>query len=179
LVELEYGEAPGMTWVVETHIKNQELRWLILSCPGRWWRGCRICVRWVLSGPGVEVDAGLGAQALQALKAVAGVDSVAAALAGAGSGDVRRRSLTGGVVAVVILGLCLFSGEGYAGVLARLWPVLGTFNPGLLLGGPVSAVALSGARARLPVAVMRALFEAGAARGGVEPVYGQRVSVCW
>jgi Transposase DDE domain/Insertion element 4 transposase N-terminal len=126
----------------------------------------------VLSGPGVEIDAGLGEQAL---KVVAGVDSVGAALAGAEPGDVRRRSLTGGVVTVLILGLCLFSGEGYAGVLGRLWPLLGTFNPGLLLSGPVSAVALSQARSRVPVAVMRALFEAGAARVGVEPAYGQRI----
>ncbi len=126
----------------------------------------------VLSGPGVEVDAGLGARALTA---VAGVDSVGAAVAVARPADVRYRSLTGEVVTVLILGLCLFSGEGYAGVLGRLWPMLGTFNPGLLLSGPVSAVALSQARARLPVAVMRALFEAGAARVRIEADYGQRV----
>jgi hypothetical protein len=126
----------------------------------------------VLSGPGVEVDTGLGTSAL---KAVARVDTVRAVLAEVDSGGGRRRSLTQSVVAVLILGLCLFSGEGYAGVLGRLWPLLGTFNPGLLLSGPVSAVALSGARARLPVAVMRGLFEAGAARCGIEPGCGQRV----
>ena len=60
----------------------------------------------------------------------------------------------------------MFCGEGYAGVLSRLWPLLGTFNPGLLLSGPVSAVALSQARSKLPVAVMRNLFEMGAVRCG-------------
>lgn len=126
----------------------------------------------VLSGPGVEIDAGLGERTL---RAVAETESVGAAVAGAGPGDVRQRSLTGGVVTVLILGLCLFSGEGYAGVLGRLWPLLGTFNRGLLLSGPVSAVALSQARSRLPVAVMRVLFEAGAARVGVESACGQRI----
>ena len=126
----------------------------------------------VLSGPGVEVGAGL---ATSALRSVARVSAVGAVLEQVEVVGGRRRSLTPSVVTVLILGLCLFSGEGYSGVLARLWPLLGTFNPGLLLGGPVSAVALSAARARLPVAVMRGLFEAGAVRSGVEPGYGQRV----
>jgi Transposase DDE domain/Insertion element 4 transposase N-terminal len=127
----------------------------------------------VLSGPGVEVDAGLGARAL---KAVATVDSVGAAVAGAQSAEVRQRSLTQSVVTVLVLGLCLFSGQAYAEVLRRLWPLLGTFNPRvLLMSTPVSAVALSEARSRLPVAVMRGLFEAGAARLGVEPGCGQRI----
>jgi len=126
----------------------------------------------VLSGPGAEVDAVLGSSALTA---VTRADTVGAVLAEVDAGGGRRRSLTHPVVTVLILGLCLFSGEGYAGVLSRLWPLLGTFNPGLLLSGPVSAVALSQARARLPVAVMRALFEAGVRRCGVEPACGQRV----
>lgn len=124
----------------------------------------------VLSGPGVQVDAGL---AVRTLRSVADVDAVSTAVAEVDGG--RRRLLTQPVVTVLILGLCLFSGEGYAGVLGRLWPLLGTFNPGLLLGGPATAVALSQARARLPVAVMRALFEAAAARGGSEPGCGQRI----
>lgn len=126
----------------------------------------------VLSGPGVEVDAGLGTSALTAMARVNALGAVLEQVEMVGG---RRRSLTPSVVTVLILGLCLFSGEGYAGVLGRLWPLLGTFNPGLLLSGPVSAVALSAARARLPVAVMRGVFEAAAARSGIEPGYGQRV----
>jgi hypothetical protein len=126
----------------------------------------------VLSGPGVEVDAGLGTSALRTVARAGTLDAV---LAGVDVVGGRRRSLTPSVITVLILGLCLFSGEGYAGVLRRLWVLLGTFNPGLLLSGPVSAVALSAARARLPVAVMRGLFEAAAARPGVEPGCGQRL----
>jgi hypothetical protein len=126
----------------------------------------------VLSGPGVEVDAGLGASALTSVARVAAVGAVLAQVESVGG---RRRLLTPPVVTVLVLGLCLFSGEGYAGVLRRLWPLLRVFNPGLLLSGPVSAVALSAARARLPVAVMRGLFESAAARSGVEPGHGQRV----
>jgi hypothetical protein len=85
------------------------------------------------------------------LRTVARAGTVEAVLAQVDAVGGHRRSLTPSVVTVLILGLCLFSGEGYSGVLGRLWPLLGTFNPGLLLGGPVSAVALSGARARLPV----------------------------
>jgi hypothetical protein len=126
----------------------------------------------VLSGPGVEVDASLGASAFTA---VARAETVGAVLEQVEVVGGRRRSLTPPVITALILGLCLFSGEGYAGVLRRLWPLLGTFNPGLLLSGPVSAVALSAARARLPVAVMRGIFEAAAARSGIEPGCGQRV----
>jgi hypothetical protein len=133
----------------------------------------------VLSGPGGGlVEAGLGRSVLTA---VARRETVGAVVAEVDSVGRRCRSLTQSVVAVMVLGLCLFSGEGSAGVLARLWPLLGTFNPGLLLGGPVSAVALSQARARLPVAVMRGLFEAGVERAarlsevGGEPVCGQRM----
>jgi hypothetical protein len=126
----------------------------------------------VLSGPGVEVDADLGARALRSVARAGTVEAVLAQVDVVGG---RRRSLTPSVVTVLILGLCLFSGEGYAAVLGRLWPLLGTFNPGLLLGGPVSAVALSVARARLPVAVMRGMFEVAASCLGGEPVCGQRV----
>lgn len=126
----------------------------------------------VLSGPGVEVDAGLGVSALAGVARAATLDSVLEQVEVVGG---RRRSLTPPVVTALILGLCLFSGEGYAAVLRRLWPLLGTVNRGLLLSGPVSAVALSAARARLPVAVMRGIFEAAASRSGSEPGCGQRV----
>jgi Transposase DDE domain/Insertion element 4 transposase N-terminal len=128
--------------------------------------------RVVLSGPGVQVDVGVGAAALGVL---ATVDTIGAALAAVDRADTRRRSLTGAVSTVLVLGLCLFSGEGYAGVLARVWPLLGAFNPAARIGGPVSAVALSQARARLPVGVLRAVFEAGARVLGAEPGRGQRV----
>jgi hypothetical protein len=126
----------------------------------------------VLSGPGGQVDPGLGATALDL---VASVDTIDAALAGVEWTDTRRRSLTGAVSTVLVLGLCLFSGEGYASVLRRLWPLLRAFNPATLIGGPVSAVALSQARSRLPVGVLKAVFEAGARTLTGEPGRGQRV----
>lgn len=85
----------------------------------------------VLSGPGVEVDAVLGTSALWAVARAGTVDAVLAQVDAVGG---RRRSLTPSVVTVLILGLCLFSGEGYSGVLRRLWPLLGTFNPGFAAG---------------------------------------------
>lgn len=39
-----------------------------------------------------------------------------------------------------------------------MWPLLTVFNPVVVLCAPVCAVALSQARARLPVAVLRELF---------------------
>jgi len=52
---------------------------------------------------------------------------------------------------------------------------LRSFNPVVVLSAPVSAVALSQARARLPAGVLRALFEAGAAAGQTVEVAGSRV----
>jgi hypothetical protein len=114
----------------------------------------------VLAGPGAGVDAAVG---VEPLAVVATPEGVQAALAAAGHADARRMDLNGEVTTVLVLGLCLFSGEGYEGVLARLWPLLGAFNPALALrGGPVTAAALSQARGRLPAGVVREVFEAGA-----------------
>jgi hypothetical protein len=121
----------------------------------------------VLAGPGAGVKVGAEAAA-GPLAVVATPGGVRAALAAAGHADARRVALTAEVTTVLVLGLCLF-GEGYPGVLARLWPMLGSFNPALVLCAPVSAAALSGARGRLPPGVLREVFEAGArAAGGVE-----------
>jgi hypothetical protein len=112
----------------------------------------------VLGGPGAAVRA---AGVEQPLGVVATPEGVRAALAAAGHADARRAVLTAEVTAVLVLGLCLF-GEGYASVLNRLWPLLGSFNPALALCAPATAAALSGARARLPPRVLREVFEAGA-----------------
>jgi hypothetical protein len=113
----------------------------------------------VLAGPGAGVEAAVGVEPLAVL---ATPEGVRAALAAAGHADARRMTLTGEVTTVLVLGLCLFGGEGYSSVLARLWPLLGSFNLALVLRGPVSAAALSDARARLPPGVLREVFEAGA-----------------
>jgi Transposase DDE domain/Insertion element 4 transposase N-terminal len=94
-------------------------------------------------------------------------EAVAAALSAAGHTDKQQATLSGAVTTVLVLGLCLFCGQGYAGVIARLWPLLRVFNPVVVLCAPVCAVALSQARARLPVAVLRELFTHSAA---AEPV---------
>lgn len=87
--------------------------------------------------------------------------AVAAALAGAGHVDRRRRVLTGEATVQVVLGLCLFSGEGYDSVLARLVPLLG--SAAAAGGAPPGASALSQARGRLKEEPVRRLFEASAA----------------
>ena len=127
----------------------------------------------VLAGPASPVvlaDQG----ASRALAVVACPVQVAAALKKAEYSDARRRVLTGPVTTALILGLCLFTGLGYPGVLARLWPLLGAFNPAIWTWATVTGPALSQARARLPVAVLRVLFEAQAGVAGVE-VAGLRV----
>jgi len=127
----------------------------------------------VLAGPASPiVPAEPGASS--ALAVVACPRRVASALKGAGHVDARRRVLTGAVTTALILGLCLFTGHGYPGVLARLWPLLGAFNPSIWMRATVSGPALSQARARLPVAVLRGLFEALAGAAAVE-VAGLRV----
>ena len=96
----------------------------------------------VLAGPASAVavsDQG----ASGALAVVACPRGVAAALKDVGHVDARRRVLTGQVTAAVVLGLCLFTGRGYAGVLARLWPLLGAFNPAIWMEATVSGPALS------------------------------------
>src|SRR6266704_840712 len=116
----------------------------------------------VLAGParGVSLDGGVGSSVLGCLADGAVVES---AVARAGHVDRRRRVLTGEVTVQVILGLCLFVGEGYDSVLARVLPRL----PGVLApGGPVpTGSALSQARTRLVGhgEPMRELFEATAA----------------
>jgi hypothetical protein len=92
-------------------------------------------------------------------------ERVRAALAAAGYVDKCQGLLTGAVTTVLVLGLCLYCGQGYESVIGRLWPLLGWFNPAVVLWDPVSAAALSNARARVPVGVLRAVFEAGAAAG--------------
>ena len=115
----------------------------------------------VLAGPAGETLAAAVA-GTNPLRVVASPDRVRAALAAAGHTDQRCRLLTGAVTTMLILGLCLFGGCGYAVVLARLRPLLTAFNPVLVMGGPVTAVALSQARARLSPGVLEALFTAGA-----------------
>jgi hypothetical protein len=95
---------------------------------------------------------------------LAGLVSPAAveeALAEAGHVDGRRRMLTGEATVHTVLGLCLFSGEGYDSVLARVTPLLGGATA---VGGVVpSGAALSQARGRVGEAPVRCLFEASAA----------------
>ena len=116
----------------------------------------------VLAGPGAAV-AVPARRGWNPLAVVATPARVEAALAAAGHADKCRAILTGAVTTVLVLGLCLYCGEGYPGVIGRLWPLLGSFNPAVVMSAPVTAVALSQARARLPAGVLRALFEAGAA----------------
>jgi hypothetical protein len=104
----------------------------------------------VLAGPasGVKVGPALDGGFLRRL---AGGDAVAAAVARAGHVDRRRRDLPGGATVEAVLGLCLFSGEGYDAVLARVF------------ADPPSGSALSQARARLEGEPLRELFEITAA----------------
>jgi len=117
----------------------------------------------VLAGPGAPavtcVEAATG---WNPLAAVASPAAVRAALAAVGHVDKCRGILTGAVTTVLVVGLCLYCGEGVPSVIGRLWPLLRAFNPVIVLFGAVTAPALSQARARLPVAVLRALFEAAA-----------------
>lgn len=118
----------------------------------------------VLAGPGARVQAP-GPD--DPITAVVTPDQVAAALTAAGHTDKQRATLSGAVTTVLVLGLCLFSGQGSAQVITRLWPLLNVFNPVVVLCVPVCAVALSQARARLPVAVLRELFTHTAAGAGM------------
>jgi hypothetical protein len=99
------------------------------------------------------------------LGVLASRERVRAALTAAGYADKCQGLLTGAVTTVLVLGLCLYCGQGYEAVIARLWPFLGCFNPAVALWDPVSAAALSTARARVPAGVLRAVFEAGVAAG--------------
>ena len=123
----------------------------------------------MLAGPGagVMVDDGLLTGILGWL---AGGDAIAAALAESGHVDQRRRVLTGEVTVLAVLGLCLFSREGYDSVLARVMPrVPGGLGPGVAV--PTGS-ALSQARARLVGEPLRVLFEASAQVDQPGPVPG-------
>jgi len=48
--------------------------------------------------------------------------------------------LAGTDTTVLVVGLCLYCGEGYPGVIGRLWPLLGSFNPAVVMSAPVTAV---------------------------------------
>src|SRR6266498_1682049 len=109
----------------------------------------------VLGGPGAAVAGGLRAGVLGWL---AGGEAVRAALASEGHVDARRRVLTGEVTVAAVLGLCLFSGEGYDSVLARVVPAVA---PGAAVP---TASALSQARTRLSGQPLKALFAATADR---------------
>jgi Insertion element 4 transposase N-terminal/Transposase DDE domain len=100
----------------------------------------------VLAGPASGVKAGpaLGGGFLRRL---AGEHAIREALTRAGHIDVRQRDLTGPATVDAVLGLCLFSGEGYDSVLARVFP------------DPPTASALSQARARLDGEPLRELFD--------------------
>jgi hypothetical protein len=115
----------------------------------------------VLTGPGVPVAACVE-PAWNPLAVVASPQAVRAALTAAGYVDKCRGILTGAVTTVLVVGLCLYCGEGAPSVIGRLWPLLRAFNPVIALFGAVTASALSQARARLPSAVLQALFEATA-----------------
>src|SRR5215475_11602160 len=114
----------------------------------------------VLAGPAAGVAGGLREPVWQVLA------EPAAALAAEGHADARRRVLTGEVTVAAVLGLCVFSGEGYDSVLARVVPALA---PGAAVP---SAAALSQARARLRGQPTKALFEATAARQAATPAPG-------
>src|SRR5258706_7610988 len=123
----------------------------------------------VLAGPGA-------AAALDELERsslwdrLADSGAVRAALALCGHVDARRRVLTGEVTVQVVLGLGLFSGEGYDSVLAKVMPALaGSAPPG---AGVPTGSALSQARARVDEKGLQILFQATAGEPTGEPVVG-------
>jgi hypothetical protein len=121
----------------------------------------------VLAGPGVT--AGLDERARSwLLERLLGSDAVLAALVSSGHVDVRRRALPGDVTVKVVLGLGLFSREGYDSVLAKVYP---SVAPAPRVAVPTGA-ALSGARDRVDEKVFQALFRATATRPGPCPVTG-------
>ena len=115
----------------------------------------------VLAGPGMP--SGLDERARSwLLDRLVGAEAVPAALAAGGHVDVRRRALPGDVTTKVVLGLGLFSGEGYDSVLAKVYPAVA---PPALAGVVPSGPALSQARSRVDEKVFQALFRATAAAG--------------
>ena len=86
----------------------------------------------------------------------------------------RRCPLSFQVTAMIILGLCLFCDQATAPVLTRLWSLLCGLDPYLIMHPTLTTPAVSKARARLPCAVMRAIFEAGTrSRGGELMLFGR------
>ncbi|WP_283134027.1 IS4 family transposase [Rhizohabitans arisaemae] len=104
------------------------------------------------------------------LETLIGAGTVRQALTQAGHAEVRRQTLVGEVTALTILALCLYGGEGYDSVLARVVPAVAAPRPpgAKTPTGP----ALSQARARLGEEPMRALFEITAAAPVPGPVPG-------
>jgi hypothetical protein len=122
----------------------------------------------VLGGPGMS--GGLDAQARSSLlDQLVGGSAVAAALISCGHVDVRRRALPGDVTVKVVLGLGLFSTEGYDSVLAKVYPAVAA---PAAAGAVPSGSALSQARARVDEQVFQALFRATAASPEPAPVVG-------
>jgi hypothetical protein len=118
-------------------------------------------------GAGSCLDDGLRGGVFESL---VGREVIAAALAAEGHLDRRRRVLTGEVTVLAVLGLCLFSGEGYDSVLAKVLPVVsGALGPG---GSVPTASALSQARARLVGEPLKAMFTATAGAGDGGAVAG-------
>jgi hypothetical protein len=117
----------------------------------------------VLAGLGTPVAGRLRESVWQVL---VDPEAVRAALAAEGHADARRRMLTGEVTVTTVLGLCLFSGEGYDSVLSRVIPALAP------AAEVPTASALSQARARLKGQPTKALFEATASRLADTPTAG-------
>jgi transposase IS4-like protein/DDE family transposase len=117
-----------------------------------------------LAGPAAGLESPLGmSERAGVFQRLAGAGDIEHALAEVGHVDQRVRALPGSVTAAVVLGLALYSGEGYAGVLAKTF---GQLAGGTRLPGEVpTANALSKARVRLDEAPLRALFQASAAAG--------------
>jgi Insertion element 4 transposase N-terminal/Transposase DDE domain len=122
----------------------------------------------ILAGPGMAARLDEQAQSWL-LERLVGCDAVAAALASSGHVDLRRRDLPGDVTVKVVLGLGLFSTEGYDSVLAKVFPAVAAPAPGR---GVPTGSALSQARARVDAKVFQSLFQATAARPEPGPVTG-------
>ena len=111
------------TWVVETSTPEPGAS-LVRVCHARVRHAApgeraRVVARGVLAGPGagVTVPAQGGWNPLAVVITPAWVE---AALAAAGHADKCRAVLTGAVTTVLVVGVCLYCGEGYQGVIGRL-----------------------------------------------------------
>ncbi|WP_131785745.1 IS4 family transposase [Protofrankia symbiont of Coriaria ruscifolia] len=126
----------------------------------------------VLAGPGGRLAGAVAETA--PLWVLVTPEEALAALAAAGHVGDRRAVLVGEVTVALLVGRCLFLHEGAASVIRRLWPQLAAFHPRTVLDGPVTDAAFSYARGQLAPAVVRALFEADAARGDLPEARGAR-----